>query len=158
MRAARLPHRNPRAARYFVCSCRRRSIACAICSCSSAIFVKPFFRKLFARTRCHSGDSSRRFSRSSSVDIGRPLEEAAARGACRAGDLLGAHSRASAPMRTPPRAWGFRRRLSGVPKSLGGTLGLGSVGGTPEGVYYGMPFIGTLQAQGCLLPFLQPLP
>jgi hypothetical protein len=68
-------------------------------------------------------------------------------GACRAGDLLGAHSRASAPMRTPPRAWGFGRRLSGVPKSLGGTLGLGSVGGTPEGVYNGMPFIGTLQAR-----------
>jgi hypothetical protein len=79
--------------------------AVAICSCSSAIFVKPCSRKLFARARCHSGDSSRRFSRSSSVDIGCPLEEAAARGACRAGDLLGAHSRASAPMRTPPRAW-----------------------------------------------------
>jgi hypothetical protein len=26
-------------------------------------------------------------------------------------------------------------------------LGLGSVGGTPEGVYNGMPFIGTLQAR-----------
>ena len=33
-RDSRLPHRNPRAARYFVCCCRRRSIACAICSCS----------------------------------------------------------------------------------------------------------------------------
>jgi hypothetical protein len=26
-------------------------------------------------------------------------------------------------------------------------LGLGSVGGTPEGVYNAMPFIGTLQAR-----------
>ena len=41
---------------YFTCGCsRRRSIACASCSCSFAIFVKPFFRKLFARARCHSG-------------------------------------------------------------------------------------------------------
>src|SRR5262249_51648136 len=41
----------------------RFSIKLAICSCSSAIFVKPCARKLFARARCHSGDSSRRFSR-----------------------------------------------------------------------------------------------
>src|SRR5258708_5383935 len=33
-RDSRLPHRNPRPARYFVCCGRRRSIACAICSCS----------------------------------------------------------------------------------------------------------------------------
>jgi hypothetical protein len=58
---------------------------------------------------------------------------------------LGAHSRA---YENPAQGMGkFRRRLSGVPKSLGGTLGLGSVGGTPEGVYDGMPFIGTLQAR-----------
>jgi len=47
----------------------------------------------------------------------------------------------------PAQGMGFGRRLSGVPKSLGGTLGLGSVGGTPEGIYDGMPFIGTLQAR-----------
>jgi hypothetical protein len=39
---------------YFVVT-RGRSIICAICSCSCAIFVKPFFRKPFARARCHSG-------------------------------------------------------------------------------------------------------
>jgi len=86
-RLARLPHR-ARLARYFVC-CRRRSIACAICSCSSAIFVKPCFRKLFARARCHSGDSSRDFSRSSSVDIFCPLFEGVARGPPERGDVLG---------------------------------------------------------------------
>jgi len=123
--AARLPHRNPRAARYFVCCCRRRSIACAICSCSSAIFVKPFARRRAARARCHFGDSSRDFSRSSSVDIGCPLEEAAARGTCRAGDLLGAHSRASAPMRTPPRAWDSGADWAGFRNPSGGPWGWG---------------------------------
>src|SRR6266478_6013257 len=39
--------------------------------------------RLFARARCHSGDPSRRFSRSSSVNIGYPLEEEVARSACR---------------------------------------------------------------------------
>jgi ABC transporter substrate binding protein len=47
------------AGRYFVCSCRcRRSIARAICSCSSAIFVKPCSRKRFALARCHFADFS----------------------------------------------------------------------------------------------------
>src|SRR4029077_14616783 len=122
------------------------------CSCSFAIFVKPCARKLFARARCHSGDSSRRFSRSSSVDIAAPLRKRRRGARNRAGDVLGAHSRASAPMRTPPRAWEFGRRLSGVPKSLGGTLGLGSVGGTPEGAYDAMPFIGTLQGRAAFQP------
>src|SRR6516165_9552638 len=53
----------------FSCSRRRRSIISAICSCSSAIFSKPFARRRAARARCHFGDSSRDFSRSSSVDI-----------------------------------------------------------------------------------------
>jgi len=44
----------------------------------------------------------------------------------------------------PAQGMGFGRRLSGVPKSLGGTLGWG-VGGTPEGVYEGMPLTGTPQ-------------
>jgi len=90
-----------------------RSIACAICSCSSAIFVKPFARR--------RGDSSRDFSRSSWVDIGCPLEQAAARGACRAGDVLGAPS---APMRTPPRAWGIR-----APTERGSEIPRGDLGG-----------------------------
>jgi hypothetical protein len=51
------------------CSRWRRSIISAICSCSSAIFVKPCSRRRFARARCHFGDSSRDFSRSSSVDM-----------------------------------------------------------------------------------------
>jgi len=65
-----------RTGRYFVCSCCcRRSIARAICSCSSAIFVKPCSRKRFALARCHFADfSSPGFSGSSSVDIGCPLE------------------------------------------------------------------------------------
>src|SRR5262249_3304913 len=123
--------------RCFACCCsRRRSIACAICLCSSAIFVKPFFRKLFARSRCHSADSSRRFSESSSVDIGCPLEEC---GAGRVpswnvkvpGDVLGVKPRVSAPMRTPPRAWvrAPAERGSEIPR---GTLGLGGVGGRPR--------------------------
>jgi hypothetical protein len=33
------------------------------------VFLKPCALKLFARARCYSGDSSRRFSRSSSVDM-----------------------------------------------------------------------------------------
>jgi hypothetical protein len=44
----------PARARYFA-SRRRRSIVCAICSCCSAIFVKPLARSCFARARCHSG-------------------------------------------------------------------------------------------------------
>jgi hypothetical protein len=67
------PHRDcDRAAgrsRPAACSRRRRSIISAICSCSSAIFVKPCSRRRLARARCHFGDSSRDFSRSSSVDI-----------------------------------------------------------------------------------------
>jgi hypothetical protein len=61
--------------RYFVrrCSRRWRSIVRAICSCSSAIFVKPFLRRCFARARCHSGvaraSSWRGFLGSSSIDI-----------------------------------------------------------------------------------------
>jgi len=48
-----------RTGRYFVCSCCcRRSIARAICSCSSAIFVKPCSRKRFALARCHFADFS----------------------------------------------------------------------------------------------------
>src|SRR5215467_13486530 len=67
------------AGRYFVCSCcRRRSIARAICSCSSAILVKPCSRKRSALARCHFADfSSPGFSGLSSVDIGCPLEEMA---------------------------------------------------------------------------------
>jgi Tol biopolymer transport system component len=53
-------------------------MACAICSCSSAIFVKPFFRKPFARAQCHSADSSLGFSGLSSVDIGCPPEKVGA--------------------------------------------------------------------------------
>jgi len=49
------------------CCSRRRSIACASCSCSFAIFVKPFFRKLFARARCHSGARPRSTSRASAA-------------------------------------------------------------------------------------------
>ena len=69
------------AGRYFVCSCcRRRSIARAICSCSSAILVKPCSRKCSALARCHFPDfSSPGFSGLSSVDIGCPLEEVAQR-------------------------------------------------------------------------------
>jgi len=61
-----------RTGRYFVCSCCcRRSIARAICSCSSAIFVKPCSRKRFALARCHFADfSSPGFSGLSAVDIG----------------------------------------------------------------------------------------
>jgi hypothetical protein len=50
------------------------------------------------------------------------------------------------PGENPAQAWGIPGRLSGVPKSLG-DLGLGDLGGTPEGVYNGMPFIGMLQAR-----------
>jgi len=59
------------AGRYFVCSCCcPRSIARAICSCSSAIFVKPCSRKRCALARCHFADfSSPGFSGLSSVDI-----------------------------------------------------------------------------------------
>jgi hypothetical protein len=47
------------AGRYFVCPCCcRRSIARAICSCSSAIFVKLCSRKRFALARCHFADFS----------------------------------------------------------------------------------------------------
>src|SRR6516164_6188362 len=68
-----------RTGRYFVCSCCcRRSIARAICSCSSAIFVKPCSRKRFALARCHFADfSSPGFSGLSSIDIGCPLEQVA---------------------------------------------------------------------------------
>jgi hypothetical protein len=38
------------------------------------------------------------------INIAAPLRKRR-RGARTAGDVLGAHSRASAPMRTPPRAW-----------------------------------------------------
>ena len=61
--------RTLKAPNFVFCSRRRRSIISAICSCSSAIFVKPCSRRRLARTRCHFGDSSRDFSRSSSVDI-----------------------------------------------------------------------------------------
>jgi hypothetical protein len=64
---------------------RRRSIACAICSCSSAIFAKPLFRKPCARARCHAGvsrkSSSRGFLGLSSVDIS--VSKKKARGASR---------------------------------------------------------------------------
>src|SRR6516225_295889 len=49
------------------------------------------------------------------------------------------------PRREPRPGHGFGRRLSGVPKSLGG-LGLGGVGGTPEGCINVTPFIDALQA------------
>jgi hypothetical protein len=66
-------NRAGRAKRYFVCCCRRRSIVSAVCSCSSAILVKPLLRKRLARARCHSGvsrkSSSRGFTGLSSVDI-----------------------------------------------------------------------------------------
>jgi hypothetical protein len=55
-----------------------RSIARAICSCSSAIFVKPCSRKRFALARCHFADfSSPGFSGLCSIDIGCPLEQVA---------------------------------------------------------------------------------
>src|SRR6516165_8727954 len=41
----------------FSCARRRRSIITAICSCSSAIFSKPFARRRAARARCHFGRS-----------------------------------------------------------------------------------------------------
>src|SRR5262249_23224502 len=91
------------AGRYFVCSCCcRRSIARAICSCSSAILVKPCSRKRSALARCHFPDfSSPGFSGLSSIDIGCPLEEVAQEHARRVGMTLrghvleGTHSRAS---------------------------------------------------------------
>jgi hypothetical protein len=52
-----------------------------------------------------------------------------------------------APNKNPAQGMGIRaptERGSEIPR---GTLGWGGVGGTPEGVYEGMPFIGTLQAR-----------
>src|SRR6516225_6570565 len=49
------------------------------------------------------------------------------------------------PKREPRPGHGFGRRLSGVPKSLGGPW-VGGVGGTPEGCINVTPFIDALQA------------
>jgi hypothetical protein len=74
-----------RGSSYFA-SRRRRSIVCAICSCCSAIFVKPFSRSCFAQARCHSGvtwaSSSRGFLGSSSIDIFCAHEDVAPARAC----------------------------------------------------------------------------
>ena len=70
---------NPSDTDYFACFCSRRwrSIVRAICSCSSAILVKPFLRRSFARARCHSGiawaSSWRSFLESSSIDMFCPI-------------------------------------------------------------------------------------
>jgi hypothetical protein len=63
----------------------------------SAIFVKPFFRKLLARDRCHSADSSLGFSGLSSVEIGCPPEKVAREPAERGEKCLGLADGAMAP-------------------------------------------------------------
>src|SRR5262249_35101671 len=67
---------------YFVCSCCcRRSIARAICSCSSAIFVKPCSRKRFALARCHFATSPRQASQARPRSTSAALSRGGA-GAC----------------------------------------------------------------------------